>query len=80
MHLVLVRTVTGLEWLAAEELAVAGHRVVEVGKRQVVVEPASGAVSSPRLADDWFVVYAAVADPGHTKAALIGATQAFAGR
>jgi 23S rRNA G2445 N2-methylase RlmL len=77
MHLVLVRTVTGLEWLAAEELAVAGHRVVEVGKRQVVVEPASRAVSSPRLADDWFVVYAAVADPGHTKAALTGAAQAL---
>ncbi|RZT13212.1 23S rRNA G2445 N2-methylase RlmL [Kribbella sp. VKM Ac-2569] len=75
MQLVLVRTVTGLEWLAAEELAVAGHRVVEVGKRQVVVEPASESIagSPPRLADDLFVVYAAIADPGHTKAALAGA-------
>ncbi len=79
MQLVLVRTVTGLEWLAAEELAVAGHRVVEVGKRQVVVEPASESIteSPPRLADDLFVVYAAIADPGHTKAALTGAADAL---
>ncbi|WP_329001878.1 methyltransferase domain-containing protein [Kribbella sp. NBC_00709] len=75
--LVLVRTVAGLEGLAAEELAVAGHRVVEVGRRQVVIEPASGVVSSPRLADDWFVVYAAVADPGRTKAALTGVVHAL---
>jgi 23S rRNA G2445 N2-methylase RlmL len=83
MQLVLVRTVTGLERLAAEELAVAGHRVVEVGKRQVVVEPAPKSItgsirgsitgSPPRLADDLFVVYAAIADPGHTKTALAGA-------
>ncbi|TCC02563.1 TRM11 family SAM-dependent methyltransferase [Kribbella soli] len=79
MQLVLVRTVTGLEWLAAEELTVAGHRVVEVGKRQVVVEPASESIteSPPRLADDLFVVYAAIADPGRTKAALAGAADAL---
>ena len=79
MQLVLVRTVTGLEWLAAGELAVAGHRVVEVGKRQVVVEPGAESIvgSPPRLADDVFVVYAAIADPGHTKTALTGAADAL---
>ncbi|TCC31224.1 methyltransferase domain-containing protein [Kribbella sindirgiensis] len=79
MQLVLVRTVTGLEHLAAEELAVAGHRVVEVGKRQLVVEPATESIteSPPRLADDLFVVYAAIADPGCTKAALTGASDAL---
>ncbi|MGW6199077.1 TRM11 family SAM-dependent methyltransferase [Kribbella sp. NPDC055110] len=79
MQLVLVRTVTGLEQLAAEELTAAGHRVVEIGKRQLVVDPTSHSLtkSPPRLADDLFVVYAAIADPGHTKAALAGAAAAL---
>ncbi|WP_410792678.1 methyltransferase domain-containing protein [Kribbella sp. C-35] len=78
MQLVLVRTVTGLEWLAAEELAAAGHRVVEVGKRQVVVEPASESFlgSPPRVADDLFVVYAAIADPGRAKSGMAAAVRA----
>lgn len=78
MHLVLVRTVTGLEWLAAAELAAAGHRVVEVGKRQVVVEPASDSIteSPPRLADDLFVVYGVTPDPGRAKAGVGAAVRA----
>ncbi len=78
MQLVLVRTVTGLERLAAEELAVAGHRVVEVGKRQVVVEPASESIteSPPQLADDLFVVYGVTPDPGRAKAGVGAAVRA----
>ena len=69
---VLVRTVTGLERLAAEELAASGHRVIDVSKRQIVIEPTTATIitSPPRLADDLFVVRAAVTDPGHTKQAL----------
>lgn len=64
----LVRTVTGLERLTAAELTEAGHRVVDVTKRQLVVE-AAGPVET-RLADDLFTIRASVADPGHTRAAL----------
>jgi hypothetical protein len=35
-----------LEWLAAEEVSAAGHRVVEVSKRQLIVE-ASAAIMEP---------------------------------
>jgi tRNA (guanine6-N2)-methyltransferase len=77
MHLVLVRTVTGLEGLAAEEVVAAGHRVVEVSKRQVVVEWASGECSPPRLADDVFVVHGAVVDPGRTRDALAAAVRSL---
>lgn len=77
MHLVLVRTVTGLEGLTAEEVVAAGHRVVEVSKRQVVVEWASGECSPPRLADDVFVVHGAVVDPGRTRDALAAAVRSL---
>ncbi|WP_405060769.1 methyltransferase domain-containing protein [Kribbella sp. NBC_01505] len=71
MPLVLVRTVSGLEGLAAEEIAAAGHRVVDVSKRQLVVEASDELLSRPpRLADDLFVVRDAVPDPGRTKAGL----------
>lgn len=70
---VLVRTVSGLERLTAEEVVAAGHRVVDVLKRQLVVESSAIVGSPPRLADDLFVVYAAVTDPGRTRAALAAA-------
>ncbi|GAA4943616.1 hypothetical protein GCM10023224_27990 [Streptomonospora halophila] len=71
----LVRTVTGLEHLAARELAEAGHRVVGSSKRQLVVEPtaATAITDPPRLADDLFLVAAAVADPGRTRPGLASA-------
>lgn len=74
MHLVLVRTVVGLEELAAEEVVAAGHRVVEVSKRQVVAEMPVLA-DPPRLADDLFVVHGAVVDPGRTRDALAAAVR-----
>ncbi|MET9275751.1 methyltransferase domain-containing protein [Kribbella sp. NPDC003557] len=75
--LVLVRVVAGLEWLAAEEVAAAGHRVVEVSKRQVVVEASPDLVDRPpRVADDLFVVCGAVPDPGRARSGLDGAVQA----
>lgn len=64
----LVRTVTGLEDLTAAEIIQAGHRVVDVTKRQLVVE-AAGPITT-RLADDLFAVRASVPDPGRTKAGL----------
>ncbi len=68
---VLVRTVTGLEHLAAAELTTAGHRVIEQSKRQLVVDATESIVSDPpKLADDLFLIGASVDDPGHTKAAL----------
>ncbi|GAA0601424.1 hypothetical protein HPO96_27405 [Kribbella sandramycini] len=71
MPLVLVRTVSGLERLTAEELAAAGHHLVEVSKRQLIVELSAELLQTPpRLADDLFVVRAVVADPGRTKAGL----------
>ncbi|MGW6277203.1 hypothetical protein [Kribbella sp. NPDC055071] len=65
-------TVTGLERLAADDLVEAGHRVIDICKRQLIVEPRSAAIltNPPRLADDLFLVEAAVPDPGQTKAAL----------
>lgn len=75
--LVLVRTVSGLEKLAAEEVVAAGHRVVEVSKRQVVVEWSVGECSPPRLADDLFVVHGAVMDPGRTRDALVAAVRSL---
>ncbi|GAA1152544.1 hypothetical protein GCM10009630_58660 [Kribbella jejuensis] len=71
--LVLLRAVAGLEWLVAEEVAAAGHRVVEVSKRQVVVE---GLVDPPRVADDLFVVYGLTPDPGRAKAGVVAAIRA----
>lgn len=72
---VLVRTVTGLEQLAAEELAAASHRVIDLSKRQLIVEPAAATIITkpPCLADDLFVVQAAVPDPGRTKQDLVAA-------
>ncbi|RZU03229.1 23S rRNA G2445 N2-methylase RlmL [Kribbella rubisoli] len=77
MHWVLVRTVTGLEGLAAEEVVAAGHRVVEVSKRQVVVEWAPGESAPPRLADDVFVVHGIAVDPGRTRDALTAAIRSL---
>ena len=77
MHLVLVRTVAGLEELAAEEVVAAGHRVVEMSKRQVVVEWAPGESARPRLADDVFVVHGVVVDPGRTRDALAAAVRSL---
>ena len=76
---VLVRTVTGLERLAAAELAAAKHRVIDLSKRQLIVEPTSTTIitNPPRLADDLFVVQAAVADPGRTRPGLAGAMTAI---
>ncbi|WP_062432473.1 hypothetical protein [Herbidospora daliensis] len=64
----LVRTVTGLEDLTAAELTEAGHRVVDVTKRQLVVA-AAGPITT-RLADDLFAVRAVVPDPGRTRDGL----------
>jgi 23S rRNA G2445 N2-methylase RlmL len=80
---VLVRTVAGLEWMAAEEVAAAGHRVVEVSKRQVVAEAGSAGsgvagvlgVRPPRVADDLFEVYGVAPDPGRTRAGLVAAVR-----
>ena len=78
MPLVLVRTVTGLEGLAAEEIAAAGHQVVGVSKRQLVVDATAEIIAAPpRLADDLFVVRAAVGDPGHLKSGLLSAGAAL---
>src|SRR5688572_24231 len=73
--MVLVRTVTGLERLAAAELTAANHRVIDLSKRQLIVEPTSTTIVTdpPRLADDLFIVQAAVPDPGRTKQALAAA-------
>ncbi|MFF1822606.1 TRM11 family SAM-dependent methyltransferase [Kribbella sp. NPDC058245] len=71
MPLVLVRTVSGSEGLAAEEIAARGHRVVDVSKRQLIVEATDELVRRPpRLADDVFLVQDAVPDPGRTKDSL----------
>ncbi|WP_166678421.1 methyltransferase domain-containing protein [Kribbella kalugense] len=68
---------SGLEQLTAEEVVAAGHRVVDVSKRQLVVELASVDSGTPRLADDLFVVHGAVTDPGRTKDALAAAVRAL---
>ena len=75
--LVLVRTVSGLERLAAEEVVAAGHRVVEVSKRQLVAEWGTVDCNPPRLADDVFVVHGAVVDPGRTRDALMAAVRSL---
>lgn len=68
---VLVRTVTGLEHLVAAELTTSGHRVIDLSRRQLVVDATESILSDPpRLADDLFLIGAAVDDPGHTKADL----------
>ncbi|WP_432879102.1 methyltransferase domain-containing protein [Kribbella sp. CA-245084] len=77
MHLVLVRAVAGLEKLAAEEVVAAGHRVVELSKRQVVVEWTPGESGPPRLADDVFVVHGVAVDPGRTRDALAAAVRSL---
>ncbi|MFF0342390.1 methyltransferase domain-containing protein [Kribbella sp. NPDC004875] len=75
--LVLVRTVSGLEWLAAEEVVAAGHRVVEMSKRQLIVEPTSEVLieQPPRVADDLFEVHGLAPDPGRSKAGLVDAVR-----
>ncbi|WP_150461141.1 methyltransferase domain-containing protein [Nesterenkonia ebinurensis] len=69
---VLVRTVSGLEPLAAAELTQAGHRVIDISTRQLLVELGSASIitAPPRLADDLFLIGADVPDPGRTKADL----------
>ncbi|NUR94710.1 MAG: RNA methyltransferase, partial [Kribbellaceae bacterium] len=69
---------TGLEWVLADEVTAAGHRVVEVSKRQVIVEPRRDGIvgEPPRVADDLFEVYGAVPDPGRSRAGLVGAVRA----
>jgi tRNA (guanine6-N2)-methyltransferase len=76
--MVLVRTVTGLERLAAAELVAAHHRVIDLSKRQLIVEPTTATIitNPPRLADDLFVIQAAVVDPGRTRPALAAAVAA----
>ncbi|MFF0270892.1 hypothetical protein [Kribbella sp. NPDC004536] len=71
--LVLVRAVAGLEWMVAEEVTAAGHRVVEVSKRQVVAE---GLGRPPRVADDVFVVYGTAPDPGRSRASVMAGVRA----
>ncbi|MEV0290773.1 MULTISPECIES: methyltransferase domain-containing protein [unclassified Kribbella] len=73
--LVLVRTVTGLERLAAAELTEARHRVIDLSKRQLIVEPTAATIvtTPPRLADDLFLIQAAVPDPGRVRPALTAA-------
>ncbi|MFK4088912.1 TRM11 family SAM-dependent methyltransferase [Kribbella sp. NPDC020789] len=57
--------------MAADEIAAAGHRVVDVSKRQLLVEASDELVRRPpRLADDLFLVRDAVPDPGRTKDGL----------
>ncbi|MFJ9030967.1 TRM11 family SAM-dependent methyltransferase [Streptomyces sp. NPDC102274] len=75
---VLVRTVTGLEHLAAAPLAAAGHHVIDMSKRQLIVEPTSASIVTdpPRLADDLFLIGATLADPGRTKADLTALARA----
>ena len=55
----LVRTITGRERLAASERVAAGHRVIDMSKRQLVIEPASASIirRPPRLADDLFLLH-----------------------
>ncbi|WP_433160510.1 methyltransferase domain-containing protein [Kribbella sp. CA-247076] len=79
--MVLVRTVTGLERLAAAELGAARHRVIDVSQRQLVVEPTSATIVTdpPRLADDLFVLQAVVPDPGRTRSALVDAVAVVRG-
>ncbi|MBB5835210.1 methyltransferase domain-containing protein [Kribbella italica] len=73
---VLVRTVTGLEHLAAAELTSAGHRVLDLSKRQLVVDATQVILSEPpKLADDLFLIGASVDDPGRTKDALKALTR-----
>ena len=76
---VLVRTVTGLERLAAAELTAANHRVIDLSKRQLIVEPTAATIVTdpPRLADDLFIIQAAVPDPGRTRPALAAAVNAL---
>ncbi|WGP06215.1 methyltransferase [Bacillus subtilis] len=79
-QLILVRTVTGLEPLAAAEMAEAGHRVIDISTRQLIIEPTAVSIitAPPRLADDLFLIAADVPDPGRTKAdlaTLVGALQ-----
>ncbi|MFJ6569056.1 TRM11 family SAM-dependent methyltransferase [Streptomyces sp. NPDC091292] len=69
---VLLRTVTGLERLAAAHLAAAGHHVIDMSKRQLVVAPTSASIITepPPPADDLFLIGATFPDPGRTKADL----------
>ncbi|MGZ0152246.1 methyltransferase domain-containing protein [Kribbella sp. WER1] len=76
MRSALVRVVAGLEWLVAEEVTAAGCRVVEVSKRQVVVD---GLVEPPRVADDVFEVYGVAPDPGRAKAGVAAAVRTAVG-
>jgi predicted RNA methylase len=75
----LVRTLAGLETLAAAELAEAGHRVIDMSTRQLIVRATSPSIitSPPRLVDDNFIVGGDVADPGTTRADLVALASAL---
>lgn len=77
MPSVLVRTVSGLEALTAAEITAAGHRVLDITKRQLVVEGTALVATPPRLADDLFIIHGQVPDPGPYKHALVTATAAL---
>ncbi len=76
---VLVRTVTGLERLAAAELTAANHRVIDLSKRQLIIEPTTATIVTdpPRLADDLFIIQATAPDPGRTRPALAAAANSL---
>ncbi|MEV6288639.1 methyltransferase domain-containing protein [Kribbella sp. NPDC051770] len=71
-----MRTVTGLEQLVAAELTTAGHHVISISKRQLVVDATASILTDPpRTADDLFLLAAQLDDPGHTKSALQSVTK-----
>lgn len=69
---IMVRTIAGLERLAAAELAQAGYRVTMASRRQLLVEAATWEILArpPRLADDLFLLVATLPDPGRTRPEL----------
>ncbi|MEU4195669.1 methyltransferase domain-containing protein [Kribbella sp. NPDC026611] len=66
-----------MESLTAAEVTAAGHRVLEISKRQLIVEGLALVQEPPRLADDLFVVHTALPDPGHRKTDLLATARAF---
>jgi len=68
-----------LERLAAAELTAANHHVIDLSKRQLIVEPTAATIitNPPRLADDLFIVQAAVTDAGRTRPALTAAVNSL---
>ncbi|GAB3804294.1 hypothetical protein GCM10028798_24380 [Humibacter antri] len=68
----LIRTTGGIEELAAEELRTAGHQVLELSRRQLIVALRTAQVIArpPRLVDDLFLIAADVPDPGRRRDGL----------